>query len=268
MPELPEVELARAELARWLEGARIVGASSDDRIVLRCSPRTFASRLTGRRVRAVDRKGKWLRVMLDDGTRLFSHLGMTGDWIAQRDPVRFERATLEIARGRRRTNLRYADARRLGRLVVSSEDIAAWSALGPDPLAEGIDVDRLSEKLARRKKRSIKEALMDQSVLAGVGNIQATEALWHARIDPRSRACALSRADLRAVARGIRWTIARTLADLRKGSERWQDSDVNPFVVYGRKGEPCPRCKTPLSRVMLGGRTTTFCAGCQRRAGA
>ena len=101
---------------------------------------------------------------------------------------------------------------------------------------------------------------MDQSVLAGVGNIQATEALWHARIDPRSPAGALAPRDVAAVVRGLRWTITRTIADLEKG----RNAEDDPFVIYGHKGEPCRRCRTTLVRVVLGGRTTTFCPGCQR----
>ena len=102
---------------------------------------------------------------------------------------------------------------------------------------------------------------MDQRVLAGVGNIQAIEALWKAKIDPRSRASTLERADVVRIAAGLRWTIARTLADLEKGD----DGVENPFTIYGRRGTPCPRCKTLLARVELGGRTTTFCPGCQTR---
>jgi formamidopyrimidine-DNA glycosylase len=103
---------------------------------------------------------------------------------------------------------------------------------------------------------------MDQSVLAGVGNVQATEALWKARIDPRSKASSVSKRDITAIAAGLRWTFRRTLVNLAKG-----DAAVkNPFRVYGRKGEPCPRCGARLENVVLGGRTTTFCPHCQSRS--
>ena len=104
---------------------------------------------------------------------------------------------------------------------------------------------------------------MDQTVLAGVGNIQAIEALWKAGIDPRCKAGSVSMSDLEAIASGLRWTIQRTLGDLEKsglGAE-------NPFCIYGRQGEPCPRCGRTLERVVLGGRTTTFCPGCQQCRG-
>ena len=117
-----------------------------------------------------------------------------------------------------------------------------------------------TERIARRKA-SIKETLMDQKVLAGVGNIQAIEALWKAGIDPRSPASALDRQDMDAVVRGLRWTVRRTLADLEKG----EGGKDNPFVIYGRKGAECPRCGATLERIILGGRTTTLCPGCQTR---
>lgn len=273
MPELPEVEDARRKLSRWLRGATIVSARAFDAVIMRPrAPASLARDLRGRRVVRVDRRGKWMRIVLGSGSAgdafLFSHLGMTGDWrrVALDEPdeeVRWERARLDVERNGKRWRVSYADPRKFGRLVFAKTDIPAWSALGPDPLEHGIDAMKLGEKLARRGKRSIKEALMDQTVLAGVGNIQATEALWKARIDPRSKAGALATKDVAAVVRGLRWTIERTLADIERNGG-WLDDDSDPFVVYGHKGQPCPRCKTALERVMLGGRTTTYCPGCQR----
>ena len=274
MPELPEVEYNRRRLERWVRGSRIVEAcTEDERIVRPASPRSFAKRVSGRVVVEIERRGKWLRWLLDDDQRIFIHLGMTGWFERERraDPanphpaagghLRFERVRFVIDRRGVVSAVVYVDPRRWGRIIVARGDIASWSSLGDDPLADGIDVSRLAAKLARRKGRSIKEALMDQTILAGIGNIQAIEALWKAGIDPRSRASAIDRADLGKLARALRWTIARTLADLERRGPR----PDNPFRIYGRKGEPCPRCRTPLDRFELGGRTTTFCPGCQRR---
>jgi formamidopyrimidine-DNA glycosylase len=163
--------------------------------------------------------------------------------------------------------VRYVDPRLFGRFVVVSAkdaDLPAWSELGPDPLTDGIDVASLHAKLAKRKV-AIKPTLLDQTVLAGVGNILATEALFSARVDPRRPARELSRREVSAVARGIRASIERTLA-LQDGpviqyvEEPGAD---NPFTVYGREGTPCPRCKRPLSKMILAGRGTVFCAHCQ-----
>ncbi len=258
MPELPEVEYVRQNLAKWLQGARIVVAHTKDRNVVKGTPKAFASKLEGRTVTEVGRRGKWLRLLLDDGTRVFSHLGMTG-WFEKDKNDRFERARLEVEKGGRRSIVRYVDTRRWGSIVVTKEDTPSWKKLGPDPLLEGIDAKRLAEKLAKRTRRTIKEVLMDQSVLAGIGNIQAIEALWKAGIDPRSSAAALDAQAIAEIVRGLKWTIKRTLADLQKGDAGAE----NPFMVYGRKGSPCPRCTTLLERIELGGRTTTFCPGCQ-----
>jgi formamidopyrimidine-DNA glycosylase len=270
MPELPEVEYTRRNLDRWMRGRRIVSVQTNDaRIVRPKEPKAFIDSLTGRTIRSIDRRGKWLRLNLDDGTYVFSHLGMTG-WYERSapkaEPRRFERVGFDLERVGKRSRVSYVDSRRWGRLVLSNEDITTWSELGPDPLGDGIDVRSFAEKL-RTRRRSIKEVLLDQTVVAGVGNIMAIEALWKAKIDPRSRADALGDEDIRAIASGLRWTIGRTLENLLKREDKGPDPGGadNPFRIYGRKGDPCPRCGRPLERVSLGGRTTTFCPGCQVR---
>jgi formamidopyrimidine-DNA glycosylase len=225
--------------------------------------RHFARLLVGETVTDVSRKGKWLRIELDGGGRVFSHLGMTGGWARvalDAPPLRFERARIDVVRRGRASSVRYVDARRFGRLVPAHGDIADWSAIGPDPLADGIDVSALSGALAKRR-RGIKELLMDQRLVAGVGNILATEALWMARLDPRSPGNALPPADVRAVARALEQAIARELAEGRACGS----AEAGSFFVYGHAGEPCPRCATRLSRIVLGGRTSVFCATCQVR---
>jgi len=271
MPELPDVEMTRRDLKRWLVGALVTAADTEDaRLSRPASPRAFGHSLLGRVFERVERRGKWLRLDLDDGGKVFSHLGMTGGWVrvAIGAPVvRFERARIDVVLRGRAFSVRYADARRFGRLLAVREDIADWNALGPDPFADGIDISRFSETLAKGR-RAVKEIVMDQRVFAGVGNILATEGLWIARIDPRSLGNALLLpADARAIARGLRRAIARELASRK----RYTDGRVDSFFVYGRAGQPCPLCGTRLSKVVLGGRTTVFCRGCQvrrrRRAG-
>jgi formamidopyrimidine-DNA glycosylase len=155
-----------------------------------------------------------------------------------------------------------------GRIEVAKDDVPGWTKLGPDPVVDGIDVARLAKILARRK-RTVKETLLDQKVLAGIGNIQAIESLWRAKIDPRTRADALRPADVRALAKAIHWSIDRTL-EVEHAEEITyveEDRSANPFMVYGKRGKPCPRCKTGLERIVLGGRGTYLCPGCQRRIG-
>jgi len=281
MPELPEVEMARRQLSRWIGGGTVRAAHVvDGRGIVEGSPAATERSLralTGSRLARVERRGKWLRLAFETKkgveSLVFSHLGMTGRWSkrAEDDPTeRWERVRIDVERRGKRVSARYVDPRRFGQLVVAREDIAAFAGLGPDPLIDGVDAEALAEVLARRRL-SVKEVLMDQTVLAGIGNIQATEALWRARIDPRSPGQALSSADVKAIVRGIRWTLERTLRDSEADGDdlRYvQDAGGdNPFSIYGRAGEPCPRCKTTLIRVVLGGRTTALCPGCQARRG-
>jgi formamidopyrimidine-DNA glycosylase len=267
MPELPDVEMTRRDLKRWLVGAIVTAADTvDTRVSRPASPRAFARALVGRTFERIERRGKWLRIQLDDGGKVFSHLGMTGSWVrvALGAPaVRFERARIDVVKRGRASSVRYVDARRFGRLLAAREDIADWTLLGPDLLADGIDVGRFAEALAKGR-RAVKEIVMDQRVFAGVGNILATEGLWIARVDPRSRGDALRLpADARAIARGLQRAIASELADRKRYTDRAADS----FFVYGRAGQPCPRCGTRLSSVVLGGRTSVFCSACQVRRG-
>jgi formamidopyrimidine-DNA glycosylase len=264
VPELPDVEMARRDLQRWLAGAMVTAADCIDAYVARpASPRLFARTLVGRVVRTVERKGKWLRIVLDDGGRLFSHLGMTGDWrrVAPDAPTqRLERARIDVVRGGRASSVRYTDARRFGRLIAAEEDIPDWSALGRDPLADGIDAGLLARALGKGR-RPVKAMLLDQGILAGVGNILATEALWMARVDPRSPGRALLPGEVRAIGRGIGRAIARELADRRRGKE--YAGGRASFFVYGRAGKPCPRCGTRLTDLKVAGRTTVVCRSCQ-----
>lgn len=266
MPELPEVEYTRQNLVKWMQGARIVAVQTSDVRLAKPKPKAFIAGLEGRRIEAIERIGKWLRLTLDDGMKVFAHLGMTGWFELSKpgaEPLRFERIGIDLEKKGKKSRVAYTDSRRWGGMSLLEEDTKTWKGLGPDPLAAGIDLERLEQRLARRKKTSIKEALMDQKVLAGVGNIQAIEALWRAKIDPRSKAGKMTKSDVAEIAKALKWTIARTLADLEAGGGLYSDGGTTSFKIYGKKGTPCPRCKTELKRIELGGRTTTFCPGCQ-----
>jgi formamidopyrimidine-DNA glycosylase len=196
---------------------------------------------------------------------------MTGRWVKRSidDPKeRWERARLDLEKpgkkGARVYSVRYIDPRMFGRFVVAREDVAGWTALGPDPLNDEIDPEALHARIAK-SKRTIKEVLMDQTVIAGVGNIQATDALFLARVLPERIGTEIELRETRAILRAIHKSIERTLAK-EKGPEITYVEDPgapNPFIVYGRAGEPCPRCKTTLVRTVLGGRATVHCPHCQ-----
>lgn len=263
MPELPEVEIVRRELSP-LAGATIVRVvSSDARVFVRhVDPE-------GRRIRAVGRRGKWLRLELDAGF-VFSHLGMTGDWTLRRpaDPeLPFERLRLDVKRGRVVTSARYTDPRRFGRFIASAEDIEAWRSLGPDPWLDGIDEARLLAAMKTRK-RAVKAVLLDQALLAGVGNIMAVEALWNAQLDPRTPANLMTAHDVRAIAEGLRAIIERMLAydeAMRDAHGAGGAAAHPPFSVYGRAEQACARCGATLRQIVLAGRGTAFCPRCQKR---
>jgi formamidopyrimidine-DNA glycosylase len=269
LPELPEVEVARRNLEKWLRRSKLVRVELSPRVFIGRAP-AFATTLRGRTVRAVERRGKWLRLALDGDVALFSHLGMTGKWVLRpRDapPERFERARLDTAK----RSVRFVDMRLFGTLQGARGDAApsAWKELGPDALVDGVDAARLHARLGRRS-RSIKEALLDQTLLAGVGNIQAAEALWRAKLNPMRTASSLSLDEVRRLARAIEASIRDTLAreDAPEITYVEEPGADNPFDVYGKHGEPCPRCKTKLQRIVQGGRSTVFCPRCQPRRAA
>ena len=266
MPELPEVEHAAQVIRAAVGGRRIERARvAKSRVVRGSSPRAVERLLDGRTVRAVERRGKWLRIALDSGAALFSHLGMTGKWRArapEAPELPYERARID-ARGR---SLRYTDPRLFGRLVPSPDgELDEWRALGRDPLADGLDARALGA-IAQARRAPIKVVLMDQALIAGLGNIQATEALWRARIAPGRAASSLSRPEVARLARGIHASLEATLAGESGGEIVYVEEPgaENPFRIYGKAGEPCPRCRATLEKRTIAGRTTALCRTCQR----
>lgn len=275
MPELPEVEFAARCLRRWARRRRIEEVELDPRArrILRPStPAAFARALRGARVESVRRVGKHLLVTLEQGGAplgLLSHLGMTGKWLrvsGDASAPRHSRARLRLDDGR---VLHYQDLRLFGRLRLVPgarfEDVPELAALGPDPLAEGIDLARLGAALARTRL-PIKVKLLDQRLLPGVGNIHAGEACFRARIDPRRPARSLAPAEVRRLADGILASFHLTL-DAEQGPEITyvEEGGDNPFLVYAREGERCPRCKREtIRRVVQAGRSTFHCPRCQR----
>jgi formamidopyrimidine-DNA glycosylase len=276
MPELPEVEFARRCWARWADGKTVLGVQAQAGRVLRPrSPRALQA-LRGATFFAFARTGKNLLIRARGAREwgLWSHLGMTGKWVRRaqgQEPPRFARVRIDLDDGK---SLYYCDMRLFGRLQLVPggrfEAIAELKGLGPDPLNDGVDVERLLAKL-QGTKLPVKVALLDQRVLAGVGNIQAVEALYRAGIDPRRPAKSLDRAEAKKLAAGIRASIEAALADFEE--EVGDDSDIayveegapNPFGVYDRAGERCRRCKKgTITRIVQAGRSTYFCPNHQK----
>lgn len=266
MPELPEVEFARGCLERWLVGEVVDVSAPRTRLLRGSSVEAFES-LSGRRLEKVDRKGKWLLLSFEGGGGCLVHLGMTGK-LVRASPgleVRWSRARF---RGRHGVEVHLRDPRMFGRLVpgmtASLEKLPEVSALGPDAWTTSVDGRRL-RTLAAGRRRAIKDVLLDQSVLAGLGNIQATEALFRARLHPSIRADRLTDAEYSRLSKAIRWSLSRTLR-MNQGDEIEyveEKGAPNPFVVYGRAKSPCPNCRQPLRSIVIGGRASVYCARCQ-----
>src|SRR5919204_3570846 len=274
MPELPEVETVRTSLEPALVGRRFDSVEIlDARLTRPLEPAEVAAELEGERVAAVERRGKYLVVRFESGLVLLIHLRMTGTFVHSRaaPPVEepHRRAVVRLDDG---SDVIYRDVRRFGTwLVLCQDELEPYFAarLGSEPLARAFSARRLAEHLQRRRA-PIKAALLDQRTLAGMGNIYADEALWRARIHPRRPAGELSDAEIAALVKGVkaalRAGIARQGASLRDYSTpdgrrgRMQER----FRVYGRDGEPCFRCGTPIEKIRAGGRGTWYCPTCQR----
>jgi formamidopyrimidine-DNA glycosylase len=275
VPELPEVETIRLRLEPALVGRRFDAVTIlDPRLSAPVAPATLARMLVGERVRTLGRRGKYLVFHFSSGRHLLVHLRMTGSFrlgdngALGADPYR--RAVVSLDDG---SDIAYRDVRRFGTwlLLENARELHAYLAarLGPEPLERAFTPAWLGVALARRRA-PIKAALLDQHTVAGVGNIYADEALWRARVHPLTPAHALGATEVRALHRALRATLrtglarrGATLRDYRDptGSE---GSMQDEFRVYGRGGEPCPRCRAPIARVRVAGRSSWFCPTCQR----
>jgi len=259
MPELPEVEHASRVLREAMVDRRILHVRVRHPALARSLPPARAAALEGRVVRAVERRGKHQLIRLDDGAVLVAHFRMTGDWEIGRtgDAERpFARAALELDDG---TRVTLADSRALATLALHDDPATALPALGPEPLGRAFSSRTLGAALSRRRG-AIKPALLDQRVVAGLGNIYAAEALWCARIDPRAPARSLSAERRARLVRAIRDVLRRAPVGRYRGDgrrARWR--------VYDREGERCPRCGAAIRRIVQGGRSTYYCPRCQRR---
>ena len=248
MPELPEAERARQQIEKVL-GREIVAVDDRDTYVCRPhAPGEIAAALTGRRLTRAHRRGKFLWVETDDGPELGLHLGMAGRIAVDEEeaPRGWDRFALEFADGGR---MALRDKRRLGRAVIEPD----FSHVGPDAAEVGRDLFR--ERVGRGTT-AIKARLLDQGVIAGVGNLLADETLWRARLSPRRVAGELSVEELDRLRRELRAAVRDAI---RNGGVH-----TGRFMPARERGGVCPRCRTPLERATIGGRTTYWCPRCQQ----
>jgi formamidopyrimidine-DNA glycosylase len=269
MPELPEVETTVRGLAKVLEGRRIASVEARREDLRRSFPDDLGQRLTGALVTGLGRRAKYGLIQTDRGDTMVFHLGMSGHWRVDPDELgKHDHLLLETDEGRR---VALNDARRFGSVdLVRSDELQSWPAfraLGPEPTGQ-VTGAWLRQKFAGRTA-PVKALLMDQRVIAGLGNIYACEALFRAKIDPRKAAGKVSRAKLGALAEAIPEVLGEAIA---AGGSTLRDF-VSPdgelgyfakdFLVYGREGQPCA-CGGTVKRIVQGGRSTFFCPRCQR----
>jgi formamidopyrimidine-DNA glycosylase len=279
MPELPEVETVVRLLRPRLVGSTIAGARVGWLPMLGgMSARAFRSRVRGARVTQVWRRAKFIVIELERGGRpsgsLVGHLRMTGRMHvepASWDPGPHARLVLELSDGRR---FHFIDVRKFGRLLFAEQAARLFEGLGPEPLGEGFTPAWLHASL-RARRRLLKPLLLDQSFVAGLGNIYVDEALHAARLHPLARSDRVAARGAQRLHASIRATLAAAIE--REGSsfdafyrtpEGQPGSYQDQFQVYGREGEPCRTCGAPIVRIVVAQRGTHFCRACQSRAPA
>jgi formamidopyrimidine-DNA glycosylase len=304
MPELPEVETVARDLQRWVAGAQItdVEVRWDRTIHHPQPPERFAAELRGAVITGVGRRAKSVLLRLDDGRVITVALRMTGALVVAEpgtpdDP--YARVVFRLADGR---ELRYRDVRKFGRIglfeggslrvrsrrrrprpgtrqrsaAIREPAVAyrvgdVFARHGPEPLSPAFSARRLADRLAGRSAR-LKTLLLDQSFIAGVGNIYADEALWLARLNPLRAADTLSQAEVRRLHRSIRRVLRQGIANRGASFSDYVGADGEPgenaerLAVYRRTGAPCLRCGWPIQRLVMGQRSTHFCAHCQPAA--
>lgn len=292
MPELPEVETVRRGLAPSMEGA-VIERLQLNRPDLRFPfPVGLQARVEGKTIASLGRRAKYLLIELDDGAVIVSHLGMSGSFRIEDDvPGVFHHPRgkdekhdhvvfhLKTSEGPRR--VLYNDPRRFGFLDLiepgGRDAYPAFAGLGPEPTGNSLRADYLAERFAG-KAQPLKSALLDQKVIAGLGNIYVCEALWRSRLSPERKAGTLvtpkggPRAELELLTQSIREVIADAIAAGGSSLKDYRQADgslgyfQHSFSVYGREGERCrtPGCGCTVGRIVQAGRSTFYCAACQK----
>jgi formamidopyrimidine-DNA glycosylase len=294
MPELPEVETVMRGLSKVLVGRRITGVRLRRKDLRLPFPRGFAARLTGKRVEGLRRHAKYILALIEGGDCLLIHLGMTGRFTVHKPSGQtlnlgefyfeegeaagngtHDHVVFGLDDG---TTIVYSDPRRFGVMDLFPESTAAshklLKGIGVEPLGNDFNAEVLAQAF-RGKKAPLKAALLDQKIIAGLGNIYVSEALYRAALSPRRKAATLVKAKqtdprLEVLVHHIRDILneaieagGSTLNDFAH-TDGGEGSYQQRFAVYDREGEPCPRCAKPIKRIVQSGRSTFYCKACQK----
>lgn len=275
MPELPEVQTIISDLkAAGVEGAVITGARVYwPRTIAEPSVSAFCSRIKDQQISGIRRRGKFIVFDFNGGDHLLMHLRMSGrlHWIAQKSPRKeHEHVILNFRSGKQ---LRFHDTRKFGRIYLTSDADKILGRLGPEPLSGGFTRQMLAGRLKSRR-RLLKPLLLDQTFIAGLGNIYVDEALWESKIHPCRIAASLTQAEVRSLHRAIPRVLQRGLNNLGTSLgtgkanfysiARHQGRNRDELKVFRRTGRPCPRCRMKIQRIIVGQRSTHVCPVCQK----
>lgn len=294
MPELPEVETIRRQLASELTGKTVRSVLVRTRKMVRGSATTLVRTARRARVTAVGRRAKYIYISLTNGYTLLLHLKMTGQLIYRRGrvlrvgghpiangtvglPNRYTHVIVTFTDG---GTLYFNDQRRFGFLqlirTARLEEYFTGRKLGPEPLSRDFTLAFFTSLCSKRRNTTIKQLLMDQTAIAGIGNIYAAEACFYAKVRPMRKARTLTAVERRKLYQGIRAILPKAIAAQGSSADAYVDAygtvdgDVNAgtyvprLKVYGRAGQPCLRCRSIIKTVRLGGRGSAYCPGCQR----
>ena len=275
MPELPEVQTIVNDLnAANIAGKTIMGAKVFwSRTIAEPSARAFCSRIKGKKISAIRRRGKFVVFDFNTKDHMLLHLRMSGRLhLVPCDLPRkkHEHVILSFKDGRQ---LRFHDTRKFGRFYLISDDEKILGRLGPEPLASSFTLNIFARSLSARK-RLLKPLLLDQTFIAGLGNIYVDEALWESKIDPRRIAASLSKSEIRALHRAIPRVLKRGLKNLGTSLgtgktnfysiAKHQGRNRDELKVFRRTDQPCPRCQATIRRIIVGQRSTHICPKCQK----
>ncbi|WP_283678278.1 DNA-formamidopyrimidine glycosylase [Lentilactobacillus sp. Marseille-Q4993] len=272
MPELPEVETVRRGLTELVQNSKITKVDVLYPKMINLDPDDFKKGVENTTLEEIGRRGKYLFLRLSNGLTIVSHLRMEGNYdvVAEGDALsKHTHIVFHLSDGRM---LRYNDTRKFGRMnLVDRKDelsVAGLKTIGPEPTEDGLKLDYMVKIFAKSKKE-IKPFLLDQSKIAGLGNIYVDEVLWMSKIHPTQPANTLAESELKELRKNIILEIKKAIAGhgttVHSYSNAYGEagSFQNHLNVYGRKGEPCLRCGTPIEKIKLAQRGTHFCPHCQ-----
>jgi formamidopyrimidine-DNA glycosylase len=268
LPELPEVETIKNELFPRLIGRQITGVTIyDAKPVRKPSVEEFQQKLIGQKIDSLDRRGKYLIFQLSSSAALVIHLRMSGALLFNPEqPDQYTRVIFYLDNG---SQLIFADRRRLGALWLVENEQTIVGKLGPEPLTPGFTAETLTKRL-QKHKAPIKAVLLDQAVIAGIGNMYADEALFAAKIHPLRKANSLSPQEIRNLHQAIRNVLQSAIDNKGASVNTYKRPDGqlgiahSNFCVAHRGGKPCPICGTPIQRLAIRNRGSYFCPNCQK----